>query len=250
MNGFIVLAAHRSGNTLLLNSLGSHPQVQCHKKVFTLNIVIKRLLILDRSNSPFYKFRIASLKRRLDYIFRKKQLINDFMTELCTPPDGVKAVGVRVIYAQANKHPEILEWAIENDVSIIHLVRENSLKTLVSSATAQKRGLSHSTSRVEPVTIHLSPFKLKLQLSRLTSQIEKYRTLLKDKRHLVISYESLVANREAEMRRMLEFLDIDQFVPMTTDLVKLNPDTLEDIIENYDQVKQALGGTAFEKFLD
>ncbi len=249
MDKFIVLAAHRSGNTLLLSSLESHPQIRCHKRVFTINVVIRRFLMVDRPSSPFYQFRTASINRRLDYIFRKKQLVNEFMTELCRPSDGVKTVGVRVIYAEADKHPEILEWAIENEVGIIHLIRQNSLKTLISSETARKRGLSHSTSQVKPVTVHLSPFKLKMQLSRLAGQIEKYRTRLKGIPHLELFYESFVANRETETRRILNFLGIDQVRPLTTNLVKLNPDSLERVIENYREVKQALNGTTFESFL-
>jgi hypothetical protein len=205
--------------------------------------------MVDRPGSPFHQFRTASFNRRLDYVFRKKQLINDFMSELYRPTNGVKAVGVRVIYAEADKHPEILKWAVENEVGVIHLIRKNSLKTLVSSETARKRGLSHSTSQVNPVTIRLSPLQLKLKLDRLTQQIVKYRSRLKGTPHLEVFYESFVANREAETQRLLTFLRIDQFIPLTTNLVKLNPDSLELVIENYAEVRQSLSGTVFEKFL-
>jgi len=247
---FIVLSAHRSGTTLLLSSLESHPQIRCHKRVFTLNIIGNRFLAFDRPGSPFYQYRTASLQRRLDYMFRPKQLINDFMTELCAPTNGVKTVGVRVVYAQADKHPQILEWAKKNEAGIIHLIRENSLKMIVSGETAQKRGLHHSTSAVKPVTVRLHPFKIKIQLMRLTNQIKKFRTILKDVPHLELTYESFVANRETETRRIFDFLGIDEFMPLTSNMVKLNPNSLENIIENYTEIKQILSGTAFEKFLD
>jgi LPS sulfotransferase NodH len=207
--------------------------------------------MVDRPGSKFHKFRTASIQRKIDYIFRKEQLIDAFLSEFYVPANGVKAVGIRLAYIQANIHPEVLEWAIKNDVSVVHLVRENSLKTVVSNVTAKKRRLHHATSKVEQVTtVHLPPRKLKRHLTWLTERIKKYRTMLGDKRYLEISYESFVANREAETRRLLDFLNIDQFVPLTTDLVKINPDSLADIIENYAEVKQALSGTAFEKFLD
>ncbi len=247
---FIVLAAHRSGTTLLLSSLESHPQITCHKRIFTVDVMIKRVWVRDRPGSSFHQFRTASLKRRLDYVFRSKQLINDFMSELDAPGDDVRQVGVRVIYAEADKHPEILQWAKDHDVGIIHLIRENALKTLLSAETARKRGLSHSTSKVKGITVHLSPFKLKLQLTRLTQQIEKYRMALKNTRHLEVSYEALVARPEAETQRILEFLQLEQVGSLTTNLVKLNPNSLQHIIENYAEVKQALQGTAFEKFFE
>lgn len=89
-----------------------------------------------------------------------------------------------------------------------------------------------------------------MQLARLTQQIEKYRLALKDTRHLEVSYEALVASPEAETRRILDFLKLDQLGPLSTNLVKLNPNSLEDIIENYAEIKQVLSSTSFEKFLD
>ena len=250
MDKFIILSAHRSGTTLLISSLESHHKIQCHKRVFSIDVIIRRLLMVDRPGSLFYTYRTASFKRRKDYIFRKKQLMGGFLSELYIPSNGAKVVGIRVIYQQVDKHPEILQWATENNVGVIHLIRENSLKTLVSAETARKRGLAHSTSKVDLVTIRLSPLKLKFQLARLTGQIEKYRRRLKDIPHLELTYESLAAQRETETKRVLAFLEIDERVPLTTNLVKLNPNSLEEIIENYPEIKQTLSGTAYEKFLN
>ena len=66
---------------------------------------------------------------------------------------------------------------------------------------------------------------------------------------LEVSYESLVADHDTETRNVLKYLGIDKFMPLTSEFVKLNPDSLEDIIENYSEVKQTLIGTEFEKFL-
>lgn len=246
---FIVLAAHRSGNTLLLGSLDSHPYIRCHKRVFVIDAIVRRLFWVDRPGSPFHTFRTASVRRRIDYVLRKKQVIHDFLTEVYTPPNGVRSVGIRVIYEQADKHPQVLDWAAQNKVGIIHLIRENALKTLVSAETIRKRGLAHSTSKVATVTVGLSPFKLKMQLTRLTRQIEKFRAMLKETRHLEVSYEALATHREAEIGRVLDFLQIEPHGSLTTNLVKLNPNSLQDIIENYDEIQRSLNGTEFEKFL-
>ena len=91
--------------------------------------------------------------------------------------------------------------------------------------------------------------KLRRDLTRRARLIEKYRTMFADKPYLEISYESFVANRDADTRKVLQFLGIDEFMPFESDLVKLNPDSLEDIIENYEEVVRALKGTTFEKYL-
>jgi hypothetical protein len=38
-------------------------------------------------------------------------------------------------------------------------------------------------------------------------------------------------------------------MPLTTDHVKVNPDALKEIIENYVEVKDTLKNTEFERFL-
>ena len=242
---FILLTTHRSGTNLLLTSLGGNSPIKCHKRVFVLRVIFERFAF-DRPGSPFYQYRTASLQRRFDYMFRPKQLINNFMTELYIPTNGVQAIGLRLIYDQADKYPQVLEWAVANKVSIIHLIRENSLKAIVY----EKIPPSHSTSKTESMIIQLHPLKLKMELVKLLNQIEKYRGLLKDTRYLEVTYESLVANREPEIYRILDFLQVNRFAPSITIPGEPNPNSLEDIIENYDQVKQTLSHTALEKYLD
>ena len=67
---------------------------------------------------------------------------------------------------------------------------------------------------------------------------------------LEVSYESLVADFDAEINKVLKFLEIDNLLALSSEFVKVNPDSLEDIVENYGDVKQTLTNTEFEKFLD
>jgi hypothetical protein len=204
--------------------------------------------------SPFYRFQSTSLKRRIDYFFHQRKLINEFLTELYIPVNGVRAIGVRVLYEQADKYPEILDWARENDVAIIHLIRENSLKAVVHTEASFKRGLLHSTSRTEPLTkLRLSPARLEMQLTRLMQHIEKYRIMLEGGRYLEINYEALVVQRQVESHRILDFLKIDRNDPPTIDSeekkIGLLPDSLQDMLDNYEEIRQAFRGTDFERFL-
>jgi hypothetical protein len=253
ISDFILLNTHRSGTRLLLGSLGRYSQIKCYKNAFDLTIILERFAF-DRPKSLFYRFQTTSFKRRLDYIFHQKQLINDFLTELYTPANGVKAIGLRLLYEQADKHPEILDWAVENEVAIIHLIRENPLKAVVYTEASLKRGLLHSTSRAEPVLkLRLSPARFKMQLTRLTQQIEKYRATLVNARYLEVSYEELASRQKDETQRVLDFLKINPDAPLTIEpgerKLNLLPDSLEDILENYEEIKRALRGTAFERFL-
>ena len=248
MDRFILLAGRRSGTTLLVTCLDSHPQIQCGKDVFSTTRRL-RYFQVDRPSGRFFKFRSRSAKHRIDYIFRRKQLIDAYLAEVYTPADdSIRAVGGRLSYAQARKYPAALKWVAEHDASVIHLIRQNPIKAIVSQATAQKRRTYHTASSVKKVTVRLSPHDLqKLALTRL-HEIE-HRSMFSDGQYHEVTYESFVADRDGETHRMLDFLHIDQFAPLTTDLVKQNPDSLADILENYEEVARAFKGTVLEKYL-
>ena len=250
MTTFVVLTTQRSGATFFLFFLSNHPQIACrHQTVFTQDHRFK-FFSFDRPTSFYYQYRSGSLRRQLRHWFRRRQLIYDCLDDyLRTLPDDVKAKGIKISYNHIDKYPAIADWMKEHQVSVVHLIRRNVLKTALSLATAKKRGFHQSTQKAEVVKVRLSPARLKRDLARRNRAIQKYQNMFPDNPYLEIEYESLVANREAEMQRTLQFLGIDEVMPLDTDLVKLNPDALEEIIENYEEVVQALKGTVFEKYL-
>jgi hypothetical protein len=67
--------------------------------------------------------------------------------------------------------------------------------------------------------------------------------------YLEVAYESLLENHDQEMRRTIDFLGLSDHVPLTSDFVKVNSDSLEDIIENYSEIKKYLQHTEFGKYL-
>lgn len=248
---FIVLTLQRSGATFFIKSLSNHPQIACyHQTVFTQDNRFKNLSF-DRPGSFYHQYRTSSTRRQLAHWLRREPLIHTCLDDyLRAQPNDVQALGFKVSYNHIEKYPAIATWIEAHDIRIIHLVRDNVLKTALSLQTAKVRRLHHSTERVKPVQVYLNPGKLLRDLKRRTRSIEKYRAAFADKPRLELSCEALVADRDAEIRRVLQFLDIDEFMSLETDLVKVNPDSLQDIIENYDQVAQALQGTPFEKYLE
>jgi LPS sulfotransferase NodH len=250
MEKFIVLTTQRSGATFFIKQLSSHPQIACRPEtVFTQDCKFK-FFSFDRPSSFYYKYRSSSPRRQISHRFRRKQLVYGCLDDYWrTLPNNVRTIGFKLSYNHVKKYPAIAEWVREHDVRIIHFIRHNILKTILSLETAQRRQVYHSTQKVEPVRIHLHPGKLLRNLTRRTRAIEKYRAMFGDKPYLEVFYESFVADRDSETRRILQFLDIDEFMPLETDLVKLNPNSIEDIIENYEKVAKALEGTVFEKYL-
>ena len=123
----------------------------------------------------------------------------------------------------------------------------------MSHKIANIRDLRHSTQSVEPVKVHIDPRVLVDDFRRRQRRFAKYSKRIVevfDAPLLEVEYESLIADFDLEIRKVLKFLEIDKFIPLTSDFVKVNPDALEKIIENYDEVKQTLKNTEFEKFLN
>jgi hypothetical protein len=65
-----------------------------------------------------------------------------------------------------------------------------------------------------------------------------------------IQYENLLTHRDREVGRILEFLEVDGEFRLSTNLTKMNPDDLVDIIANYHEVAGILQGTEYESYLD
>jgi hypothetical protein len=248
MQRFLVLAGRRSGTTLLVECLDSHPDIECRKDVFSIRRRW-RYFQVDVKSGLFYPFRTASLQRRIDYILRRRRLIESFLAETFAPA-GLKAKGIRLSYEQARKYPDVLPWILENNVPVVHLIRENGLKAVVSHFTAKKRGFAHATSMVERVTLNLPPGELMAFLMKREREVERYRALFRDRPYCEISYESFLVRKDEETRRLLDFLGIDRYIPLTSRLVKQNPDSLREILENYDEIARTLRGTPFEIYLE
>jgi hypothetical protein len=161
----------------------------------------------------------------------------------------VKATGIRVSYGQAKKYPVILDWVKENNASVIHLIRKNPVKAIVSHFTAKERRMYHTTSKVSKVTVRLSPRKLRREVDKRLYEIQKYRQIFKHQHYHELNYESFIEDRDGETLRILDFLGIDEFVSLRSNLVKQNPDSLDDILENFQEIKKAFKGSKFEKYL-
>jgi hypothetical protein len=211
-------------------------------------------LQVDNPKSPYYKYRSSSFKRQIAHRFKRDKLIHQFLSELYTyHHNDVKAVGYKVNYSQIRKYKTTISWLKQNDVKVIHLLRNNLLKRLVSHKIANTRNLCHSTESLEPIQVHIDPEILKEDFLRRQNRFAKYRNFFLnviDVPYLEVEYELLISDYDMQIRKILGFIEIDNYMRLYSKFVKVNPDSLEDIIENYSEVKQALANTQFEKFFD
>jgi len=257
---FLIITQPRSGSAWFMSCLNSHPQIYCPRlptlfSKYNLSPIKRfkpRFLQVDNPISPYYKYRSRSFKRQIAHRLNRNKLIHEFLSDLYAENHNAQSVGYKVNYSQINRYSAIISWIKQNDVKIIHLIRINLLKRLVSHKVANARNLLHSTQAVEPMKIYIDPKILIKDFERRQKRFDKYRKRfieVLDVPFLEVAYESLVADFYTEIRKVLQFLEIDKFMPLTSDFVKVNPDSLEDIVENYSEIKQTLMNTEFDNFL-
>jgi LPS sulfotransferase NodH len=237
---FIVLSTQRSGSSYLGVSLDSHPRIRCCEELF---------MPKNHNEITYRTYRTASLERRVSHLFQRKKLIYSYLEQVLRGSPDVDAFGFKFMYGQYRRFPEVMQWAKESDVRIIHLIRRNTLKMIVSREIARKRGVYFSTKPLQPMKVTLDENRVVKEIQRAARAVEEYRNRVAAFPVLEVFYEEFVANHEYESRRLLEFLNCDADVQLTSNLVKTSKDSLDALIENYSQVHRALEHSPFKCLL-
>jgi uncharacterized protein YifN (PemK superfamily) len=250
---FVILSTQRSGSTFLVFSLASHSKIECYSELF------QKLdpKLIDRQDAPkHYRFayetyRTSSLTRKLAHKHLRKWLIYRYLDRLPVANNKtVEAIGFKLMYNQATLFPEVVQWIKANNIKCINLFRRNHLKTIVSLEIAKKRSNFSSRQKLESVKVSLDCTSLIKRILELEQQIDRYRQIDKTNPYLELTYEAFVGAKEETNKQILEFLEIPIYEPLNDEgFSKINSDSLEELIENYQEVCQILKGTKFEDLL-
>lgn len=228
---FIVLTKQRTGSNLLINSLQAHPQMRVYGELLRGGI--------DEAVKDAVRASAA------DYF--DTQVFN-------TRPSSIRAVGFKIFYHHPAWDASGAVWRyLEglDDLHVIHLRRENLLRSLVSKKIAQKTDVwkqSGQTGEAPDKRVAIPPAEC-LEYFETTQRHEaEGDARFAGKPLLPMSYESLTGRFDDEMRRIQEFLHVDPMaLPVKT--ARQNPEALDELLLNYDEIRQALAGTRWESYL-
>jgi LPS sulfotransferase NodH len=258
---FIVFGHQRTGSTLIASRLNSHPRICCYDEVFLpwaySGPSLKKWL-QDRSRPQWLKVLPGV---RLSFL---KSLSDSSQT-----PDGVSAVGFKVMYNQLSlwpkltyllpmtsrvlRDPALHAWLASNRVLVVHTLRDNRLKILVSHELAARSGRFHSRDAdVGDGKVFIPLRGLKVRLRRIELAERAARRSIMRLPAIEINYESYTSTSgPLDDARICGALG--QPVPhdgLSSPLSKVSSDNLRDTIANYGQVAAYLSGTRYERFLD
>lgn len=166
----------------------------------------------------------------------------------------VRAVGCKIFYNHLTNQ-EWTEFQKLKEFKIIHLMRRNRLRTLVSLAIAFKTDiwLQRNLRKKVPVDrkkVHLEPGNLVAQIMQIQNWESQTRGRFADHDMLEIYYEDLVDDFDNIASKAINFVGAKQWNSNRIAYRKQNPEPLHQLISNFDEVRGALKNTPWERYLE
>ena len=226
---------------MLRHMLNSHPDVRCHGEVMT-GRGRDALAGGDRDAD-------ASVTRAL--LDRRESDPQGFLEDVVLDPGPARAVGFKIKYEELllRDHAWLLEWLKSHrQIRVIHLTRENRLKRLISEVTATKvYGLYNVTSEAErprAARISLSAEECLEDFARTEEREALFQSHFESHEMFRTTYEAIVGDRADVRAELTQFLGVSP-TALTTPTLKLNPDDLRTVLEDYEALAAALQGTRY-----
>ena len=149
--------------------------------------------------------------------------------------------------------PKVLDYLqAHRDIKIIHMKRRNRLRSLVSgkiAAHTKQFKLVDKKQPVKDIQLELSIKECAWIFERVEQFERKYEEIFRDHQYSEVYYEDLVAHRERECNRLLEYLGARRR-PLKTRLLKQNKRSLPEVVRNYDALKSHFAGTEWGVYFE
>lgn len=148
--------------------------------------------------------------------------------------------------------PGFIRFLYKNDIPVIHLKRDNLLKSLISSQMARLNNIWHTgdAGAIRAHSFRLDPQNLIANLMETAEQatlIEKF--LVRVQHRIDLTYESLFTEDGAisacARQSICDLLGLEGFPASKPIYVKQTNDDLRQVLENYDEIEQCLAGSPF-----
>lgn len=242
----IIIGTQRSGSNFLRHCLLSHPSVICDGELLISGTVKTPKFLEDfRWPAKIYRYVMAGA-------WNPTRILDQFLLRNDAP-----VVVFKAMYNQMQSVKVQDFFRQHKEIRIIHLCRDNLLKQYVSKMLlgkkrGQKRWRPHSTEKIPTVTTRIAPEMAINSMQKIEAQYQKFESLLSQHHKIEMVYETMIDGQclsEPVTNALCDLLQIEHR-KMCCNFVKVNPNSLRQMIENYDELAEALAGTPYERFLD
>jgi Stf0 sulphotransferase. len=226
---FVIFGQGRTGSTLLVDLLNSHPNIHCDGEIFSK----KRHLFNGKIWFP-YRFLRGMEMRNTNKVF-----------------------GFKIKIYQLTRHQQIdpgrfLSTLESKDYQIIYIRRNNFLEHALSSLNANKTKQFH----VMKGTSHLKK-SVKLTAEELERGMQKRKAFqqnelnhLKGRTYFEVQYERDLKSSDQHQNicnKLFDFLELES-VPVQTNLQKVLKKSAKEQLTNYEDLKDYFESTFFSVF--
>ena len=239
----VILTTQRTGSSFLVECLASHPEIECAREILEGHPDDPRIHLY---RGPFRR------AVKLFHIVESGAWLPGRRIEGYFADGRAKVRIFKAMYNQLER-PFCLRYLREHEeIRVVHLHRRNLLKLHVSTLLMPMRRELQATAPVEPIRVHVNPEKAIASMRVARARYERFERIFAQHRSLPLTYESLVDGqslRRETGRRICEFLGVRP-QPMRSELVKMNPESLRQVVTNYDELAGEVSRTEFAELLD
>jgi len=228
VNTFVLFLVARVGSTYLTSLMKSHPQILA---------LSEELRDLEEQGA------VAQMK---------------WSEKFLTPPligkHKVRGFNVKLVHlCDPEGFARLLN---EKGCKIVHMQRRNRVKAVISRLNGERLydktgmwGLFNESNRLPPMHVDLAKFDEYLNhREKMDFEMDSYvRSIGRPLRPLC--YEDLLADRDAFLGSLYEFLEVDPF-PVQGETLKITSDDLREVVLNFDELRDHYAGTPYEQMFD
>jgi len=222
---FFIYTHQRSGSTLLVNLLDSHPMIDCQGE-----------LLLDRMSSP------------MSYVAKRQRTSQAEVF-------GFKLQPHHFTYQNINNPDLFLKELAQSNFKTIILRRRNLFRAALSLLYAINSGKFHRDNRfgeVQSAKIFIDPDDLLENIQWIEHNIEVLNLYADRRPHLELIYEDdLLDNvsHQDTVNRICDYFGITS-ANVESNSVRIMPGDFSTYIENAEEIKEIIGKTKYARFLE
>ncbi len=224
----VIIGRQRTGSSLLVWLLGSHPHIDLEGEAFRL-------------------LKGSSCREVWNRNFGKKL-------------PWIKYTGFKIFYYHPEDSDDKEVWKMiegDKDIRLIHIKRHNLLRTHVSKLIAEKTGAWNS--RQEENTFGPEDKRVEvdiaqcLQVFRDTKKWEDDFGIKRFPAHpyLELTYEQLTNDTQSQMNYVMDFLGLKRInVKLKSRLNRQNPERIQDLVSNFAELEKHLKLSEYAYLVD
>jgi LPS sulfotransferase NodH len=241
---FIILCRSRTGSNFLLNQLQFHENIRMFYEIFSQDKSLKEFW--DYINYDIQNVR--QLKQNNPVEFLETLVFREM-------PINIKAVGFKLFYyhAQTGNTQEIWQYLqYYKELKIIHLVRKNLLQTYVSQQIALRTNSWYlkSDKQVKSNPAIALDYEETKKAFEETKKLEAENdTFFQNHQVIKVFYEDLVKDNWAEIAKIQNFLNVKP-TPVSISTKKRSPQSLQQVIQNYSELKASFQKSPYISFFE